>query len=245
MSRDCNTTELPSAAGLAIIAALPGEARCLARLRPRGRRRLACGAVLALSGIGAQRARMLAETLAEEGAQALLSFGTAGALAPWLDPGAIVLPSILRDGQGRSWPVCAPWRDVLAHQLAPRRRVDDGCLLERSEIVSDPDAKRRLHAETGAVACDMESAAIAAVAAERGLSFIALRAIVDDATMTLPPVALAAIDADGRLRPAAVMAALAGRPTSMHTQLRALKQLAVAFRAARISLAEAARVVAR
>lgn len=228
---------------LGIIAALPGEARALARLRPRGRARLPGGARLLLSGMGAERAAAAASKLADEGVSVLMSWGTAAALAPGVDPGALVLATRVLGADGRSWDTDDGWRSALAAALAPAHQVFEQRLVETPELVVDAAAKRALYERSGAIACDMESAAIATVAADRGLVFVSVRAIIDDASMALPPVARAAMDADGRLRPVALLAAMAGRPASMHVQLRALKNLAVAFRAARLTLADVAQVV--
>ncbi|MES1937643.1 phosphorylase [Salinisphaera hydrothermalis] len=228
---------------LGIVAALPGEVRALARLRPRGRARLPGGARLLLSGMGAERAGQAAATLADEGVTTLMSWGTAAALAPGVDPGALILASTVRGADDREWSTDPVWRTALATALAPMHQVFEQRLTETPGLVVDAAAKRALHEATEAIACDMESAAIAAVAAERGLGFVCVRAIIDDAAMVLPPVARAAMDADGRLRPAALMGALAGRPSSVHAQLRSLKNLAVAFRAARMTLADAALIV--
>lgn len=172
-----------------------------------------------------------------------MSWGTAAALAPAIDPGALVLASSVLGADGREWATHGGWRGALAQALAPTHQVFEQRLVETPGLVVDREAKHALYQRSGAVACDMESAAIAAVAAERGLAFVCARAIIDDASMVLPPVARAAMDADGRLRPGALMAAMAGRPATMHAQLRSLKNLAVAFRAARITLADVARVV--
>ncbi|WP_423821577.1 hypothetical protein V5738_14685 [Salinisphaera sp. SPP-AMP-43] len=243
MAKADHEASLPSMAGLGIIAALPGEARALARLRPRGQARLAGGGRLRLSGMGAERAAVAAEQLADEGATALMSWGTTAALAPGIDPGAIVLPAEIIAANGGRWIADRRWRESLAGRLAPRHAVHEGALIESLDVVSDAAAKRRLYDASGAIACDMESAAIATVAARRGLRFVALRAVIDDATMALPPVALAAMDADGHLQVRALLAAMTGRPPAVHAQLRSLKQLAVAFRAARASLGDAASVV--
>lgn len=233
----------PAGTGLGIIAALPGEARALARLRPRAQTHLADGSRLLLSGMGAERATLAATKLADEGATALISWGTAAALAPGVEPGALVLPATVVDAEAREWPADADWRDALAAALAPAHAVFEQRLVEAPGILTDAAAKHSLYRQSGAIASDMESAAIAAVAAARGLKFVAVRAIIDDVSMTLPPVARATMDLDGRLQPAALVVALAGRPSAVHAQLRALKNLAVAFRAARASLADAARAV--
>lgn len=240
---DDHLAAMPRGTGLGVVAALPGEARALARLRPLGQTRLRGGGQLRLSGIGAIRARQAAMALVDQGATALLSWGTSGALAPYLDPGAIILASSVVNADGRTRASDHAWREALACELATHHAVYEGAIAESRDIVADPMGKQRLYETSGAIACDMESAAIAEVAAEHGIRFMALRAIIDDANMTLPPVALAAMDADGHLRPGGLLSAIASEPRRLHAQLRSLKQLAVAFRAARNSLGDAARLI--
>lgn len=228
---------------LGIIAALPGEARALARLAPRGQARVAPHIQLRLAGMGHQRARQAAQALAEQGATTLISWGTAAALAPGLNAGDLVMPATVLGHEGQQWLTAEDWRMSLQQQLQRYRPVHDQPLLEAVEVISQPAEKRQWHAHSSAVACDMESAAIAAVAQERGLAFLVMRAIIDDATMVLPSVAREAMDADGYLQPRAMLRAMAGRPSTMRGQLRALKNVAVAFRAARTGLADAARVL--
>lgn len=228
---------------LGIIAALPGEVRALARLAPRGQSRVAPHIRLMLSGMGHQRASQAACALADQGATILISWGTAAALAPGLNAGDLVMPATVMGHEGQQWATAPELRKSLQKQLQQYRPVHDQPLLEAVEVISQPVEKSQWHARTAAVACDMESAAIAAVAQERGLSFLVMRAIIDDATMVLPSVAREAMDADGYLQPRAMMRAMAGRPSIMRGQLRALKNVAVAFRAARMGLADAARVL--
>lgn len=230
---------------LGIIAALPGEARMLARLRPRGRARLAGGAVLLLSGMGAENAGAAAEQLVSEGACALMSWGVAAGLVPGINPGALILPATVLGENGESYSADKARSEALVAFLGRARVIEQGFLAETPDVLSSPAVKRALHERTGAVACDMESAAIAAVAAKHRLPFIAARAVIDDVTMVMPPVARAAMNADGRLQPKALGKALAGRPSAVHAQLRSLKNLAVAYRAARMTLTEVARWVVR
>jgi adenosylhomocysteine nucleosidase len=77
----------------------------------------------------------------------------------------------------------------VAGGLDPRLRPGD---IVRDKIhstatpVVSPAQKARLHKETGAVAVDMESEAVAEVAREKGVRFLAVRAIVDPAERALP-----------------------------------------------------------
>lgn len=225
---------------LGIVAALPGEARSLTRLRAQGRAYLSGGARIALSGMGASRARTTARELVDHGAKALVSWGTAAAIDPLLNPGDLMLPAEVVASDGRRYATDQEWRGSLARGIAGRVRINYGALAESRVVITSAAAKQQLHQASGAIACDMESAAVAAVAADFGLPFIAVRAIVDDATMALPPAARAAVDEAGALRPFGLLRALVGHPSTLHAQLRSLKQLSVAFRAAQLTLAAAA-----
>lgn len=223
-----------------IVAALPGEARPLARLRAQGRAQLPNGAWVALSGMGPARAAATARALVAEGVDGLISWGSAAALVPVLAPGDLLLPRQVIAASGSIFDTDEAWRGGLVVKLAERVRIREGALAESPELLVDTAGKQRLQAASSAAAADMESAAIAAVAAEFGLPFIAIRAIVDDATMSVPLAARAAVDGDGALRPQRMLRALLRRPSTLHAQLRSLKQLSVAFRAAQISLGRTA-----
>jgi len=225
-----------------IVATLPAEARALARLRLRGRALLGSGGQVALSGLGAARAEATARMLVAEGANGLISWGSAAGLMPVLAPGDLLLPHQVRAANGDYYACDRDWLTTIAH-AGDGLRIRHGLLAEAPGALTDMAAKQRLQQTSGALAADMESAAVARVAADFDLPFIAIRAVADDATLILPPVIHAALDVDGRLRPVPMLRALAGRPRSVHAQLRALKQLAVAFRAAQDTLAQVASVL--
>ena len=62
-------------------------------------------------------------------------------------------------------------------------------VLATSQDVSDAAEKRELLTKYGADVVDMEGAAVAQVARERGLQFAAIKAISDDAGFVMPPLA--------------------------------------------------------
>jgi len=223
-----------------VVVALPGEARSLARLRSLGDAPLAGGGHVMLAGLGAQRAAAAAERLVARGADGLVSWGTAAAIVPGMAPGDLVLARTVRSVDGQLFEVDAVWRQRMADVLVGRVVLADGLLTESHEMLVDVEAKQRVQRATQASVCDMESAAIARVAARHGLPFLVVRAIVDDATMVLPPAARAAVSETGALQPISLARSLMGRPASLHAQLRSLKHLGVAFRAARTSLGQAA-----
>lgn len=223
-----------------VVVALPGEARPLARLRSLGEADLVGGGRLILAGMGAARAAATARRLAAGGVDGLVSWGTAAGLAPGLSPGDLVLAQTVCSQAGDAFQSDPVWREGLRNRLAGRLVIHDGPLAESRGLLVDRQAKQRVFEASGAVACDMESAAIAAVAAEYGLPLLVVRVIVDDATMVLPPAARAAVSETGALQPLSLARSLIGRPASMHMQLRSLKQLGVAFRAARMTLGQVA-----
>lgn len=221
--------------GPGIVAGLPGEVRGLARLRKRGQATLDGGIRLVLSGRGAANAQASAQALVVAGADGLISWGTTAALSHALAPGDLLLAGAVRGHDGYHYR-CDPHWLARIERLSTAARIRHGLIVECRAPLRDRSAKRVLHVQTEAVATDQESAAVARVAHANGLPFVAVRAVADDAGMVLSPVARATLDTDGGLRPGAMLKALAGRPSHVHAQLRSLKQLAVALRAAQRTL---------
>lgn len=207
---------------LGIVTGLTAEARIAA---PLGR--------VAAGGGTPQGARAAAERLVADGAGALLSFGLCGGLRPGLGAGAMVIaegvvsldPSPCGSGLGEGWGT-DPSLNALIGGCTAR------ALLAAERIAVTAAEKSALFSATGAEAVDLESGAVAAVAARHGLPFAVLRAVCDPAAFSLPPVALLALDAGGAIRPGRVAASLLARPG----QLPALIALARAAAKARAAL---------
>ena len=211
-----------------VVCALASEAR---HVRPSDTVRVA------LSGMGGAAATQSARSLVEAGAQALVSFGMAGGLDPALAPGTLFLPSDVVSADGAA--VIATdrlWREQLGARVV--QPVVGGRLLTTLKAVGTQADKARLFRQTGALAVDMESLAIAEVAHSRGLPFIAIRVIVDGASDTLPRAVTAAADSEGQLQIGRLLGALARQPG----ELPALIRLGQRYRAANRSLAAVARV---
>lgn len=191
-----------------IVTGLVAEARLFGRLADRPRDD---APLIACAGPG--RGRQGAEALMARGAEALVSFGLAGGLDPWLKPGDLVCPERISSQGEEAFQTDDLWRErILAEARMSGVEAADGALFGSDHPVSDPDAKHRLAHETDAIAVDMESHGVAAVAADRNVPFIALRAIADSAERPLPAAALEAVDAEGRVRHTSVMLALCRRP---------------------------------
>ena len=227
---------VPAPDRIAYIAALPGEARALARLPALGRTRRADGSRVVLGGMGPARAEAAARAAIADGAEALVSWGVAAALAPGLAAGDLLLADQLYGADGTSLAIDRAWRAAVIERLPMGLAAPAVTLTEAWDVVADPASKHALHVATGADALDMESAAIARVAGAHGAAFLAIRVVLDDANTGLPAAARVAMDDAGHLQPVALARSLIGAPMALHHQLRGLKQLAVAYRFARITL---------
>ncbi len=215
---------------LGVVTGLEAEARWIRR----GRTMAGASILIAVAGASADRAAAAAARLVREGAAALMSFGLAGGLDPALAPGTLVVADAVVAPQGHRLPTDGEWaRRVLA--AAPAGAVP-GAIIGSHQPVADTAAKAALARTSGAVAVDMESHAVAAVAAGAGMPFLALRAIADPAQRGLPPAALAALGPRGTIQPGPLLAALLRRPGDLTVLLR----LGGDARRARRTLARAA-----
>lgn len=150
----------------------------------------------------------------------ILSCGIAGALAPSLRPGDVVIDGnvLLVERLGQALPH--------AHR---------GGIVGSDAIAASAAEKRILHERTGAIAIDMESHVAARVAVRKGVPFAALRVISDCADDDLPPAALVGMRPDGGMALGAVLASLARNPRQLPALIRTGRQADQAFR----SLAQA------
>ena len=149
-------------------------------------------------------AEAAAERLVARDVEGLVSFGLAGGLDPTLRAGALVVPAmVLEAGRGFA---TDPGLSARFGGVMPLRA------LAGSDVLADPAAKRTAWQASGASIVDLESGAVAQVAARHGLPFAVVRAVCDPAGRTLSPLALAALDAQGRIGAGRVLASLLRHP---------------------------------
>jgi adenosylhomocysteine nucleosidase len=229
-----------------VVAALEFEAQSLGTRRHRadGLGSLRDGSLLRVSGVGGDNAARAARELVAAGAGALLSWGVAGGLDPALSCGAVLLPAeVLRPASAdkllppQRYATCRMWRERVAAALQLHAPAA-GALLTSALPVAAADLKVRLFRDTGAVAVDMESAAVAQVAAEHELPFITLRVVLDTASVSLPGSVMRTLEPGNAGRSGLWRAvALLGAPADWGALLR----LAAAYRLARRALLDCAR----
>lgn len=219
---------------IGIVSALPAEARALGPSAPHGAelRRLDEGALLSVSGMGRAAAAAAARRLVLAGGSALVSFGMAGGLDPTLICGTVLLPEEVAAGDGavsEILPTYRDWRQRLRASMPGSCLVCGGRLLTSGQPIARPPAKADAWRHTGAVAVDMESAAVAQVAAQAGLPFIALRVIVDTAADELPAAVIAA-STGGGLRVGRLLAGLLRAPADVGPLIRLSARYRIATR---------------
>ena len=214
---------------IGLVAALPLEVECLAgRLEPGASATISGNGRLRLCGLGSHNARRAAIELADGGVTALLSWGSAGGLDPRLTPGTLLLPEYVLTAGGQRFEATAAWRAKLHKLLSRQFEIQTGALVQSVHPLTTAQQKRALFAHTDAVAVDTESAAIAEVAASRGLAFVVVRAVLDPAMRGLPQSAVAAVDSSGRLLVKDLVLGLMRRPGDLPGVLRLWSDLRLA-----------------
>ncbi|MBS3964702.1 MAG: phosphorylase [Methylomonas sp.] len=225
-----------------IITALPQELATLTRLKPdRG----ACveqgkGLLLAWSGMGPAYAEITARHMVAQGVRRLVSWGCAAALSPQLKPGDLVIASRVGAEQSR-FDTDRDWTAAVLNLLSGELKALSGAIACSDRIVANNVEKQAIFSRSQALALDMESAAIAAVASEQQLPFLAVRAIADPADMTLPDAVARSLKADGTVDLLKVMTQVAWHPG----QIPALIRLGLHFGRAQTALKQAARHLER
>lgn len=218
-----------------IVVALASEARTLIshaafdRLTP-----LADGAVLRLSGMGLMAAQRAAQELVDAGAKALAVFGVSGALDSSISSGTLICPEYVLDENGGRYATDASWRASLQQSLPTTLRASGSLLSVRNPLLTVTE-KADAHRRFGALAVDMESAAVADVAQRHSLPFISLRAIVDEAGDTVPTALNNAVDAWGRPRAFGLITALCRHPSVLGDLPRLYSRMQRATHALRVA----------
>lgn len=177
------------------------------------------GVVRLVTGVGRQRVTgRLAEAIERHRPGSILLAGVCGALSPARRCGQVLTVGHALHGDER----------------LPLAEGDAVCLTVDQPAL-EPDARRRLHAASGADIVDMETFHVADVAAGRGLPLVAIRAVSDAVEDVVPAEALQWISDDG-----APDLAAAARWAMLHPwRVGQLRRLQRQFQTATAALADA------
>jgi adenosylhomocysteine nucleosidase len=183
-------------------------------------------------GIGHKRATETAHRAFDliPGAELVIGTGVVGALSGGLKPGDLVLcdRTIMIHGDGRVGEQVA---NVSAEHLRAIGRslanagiaYSTGAILTSHRVLATGAEKRRAKESTGAIAVDMETAAIAAEATARALPFVAIRAVLDEVDDEIFGAEMA--DENGRVKPLAATSFLLRNPATMLKLPRMIRNL--------------------
>jgi hopanoid-associated phosphorylase len=194
---------MPGSGGVIAVTSLSLEAR------------IALGpGVSVVCGQGSQLVGALERAL-RQGASGIISFGIAGGLANDLRAGDWVIGSGVQNGEAR-FPTDQRWAHRLLAALPGAVHAE---IAGTWEPIADSREKRRLHAQTGVVAVDMESFIAARLAAANRIPFAICRVILDDAQRDLPHAAVVGLRPDGAPDLRAISRSLARRPSQLPAML--------------------------
>jgi adenosylhomocysteine nucleosidase len=187
------------------------------------------------SGPGTAASTAAAADAVATGALALVSWGVAGGLAATLPTGTVIVSARCQNAAGTAVAGDEHWALRVAALLGKTLAVETGPLLCVEHVLHSPAAKAATQKQTDALAVDMETFAIGAVAAAHDLPWIAVRVVADSAADTLPKGVESCVNAAGNTRVVGVLGLLL-KPD----QWSALARTARCFGRARCSLAASA-----
>jgi adenosylhomocysteine nucleosidase len=169
--------------------------------------------VLARTGEGRRSAEAGIRTLIEhEGVERVAIIGFSGGLSPGLRPGTLLVATqIVEHGAPAPGPD-RDWSERLEQQVGVRAAT----IVTVDRILCTPQSKMETWtglSQDRPAAADLETAAMAAVAAARGVPFVVIRAISDPAEEALPIDFNDCLDPSGRISRARVVARAALHPS--------------------------------
>jgi adenosylhomocysteine nucleosidase len=187
------------------------------------------GGALDLVCVGTRAAYLDARGAGVESASLVISAGVCGGLSPDLIEGDLVVPEAVVRATRRHATVALP----------ELRRA--GTLLTVDEIVATPEQKARLWVETGALACDMESAPILEWALARGVRAAVVRGVSDRASRGVSADLAAVVEPDGRVRTTRAVRVVLSRPRAISEAMMLMSGTNAALKAVAAALGRIAR----
>ncbi len=191
--------------------------------------------IVAFSGVGPENAAKASQLLIDKGAKRLISWGCAAALKTDLKPGELVIPQTLQKENQEKISITSPWLSSVLELLSPLNPHSD-LLVESSLIVAQSSAKKTIHQQTGAIALDMESIAIAKIAKQHNHPVLVIRCIADPVAMDLPNAVSYALNEQGDVVLTKLLYFLLSHPFQLLDELPRLIKLGLHFNAAKNKL---------
>ncbi|HVM95958.1 MAG TPA: hypothetical protein VMT89_06190 [Candidatus Acidoferrales bacterium] len=183
------------------------------------------------TGIGIDQAAAAAQALTQSGQFSLfLSTGCAGALAPDLQPGDLVIADAIV-GEAPSGAVqtdAEHSRRLRGIAAAAALRSCAGSILCSRTMLATSSTKRAAATQHGSLAVEMEGGALASAAAASQIPFAAVRAVLDTAETELRHAGKFMNPQTGGVKPVALAAYLAKHPGAIGDLLELQKMMRAA-----------------
>jgi adenosylhomocysteine nucleosidase len=176
--------------------------------------------LITYSGAGDNNARAAANLLLSSGSTQLISWGCACALSPQLKSGDLVLATAILSLDNPPITINNAWHNTVNNLLADKLVVHHGELLSSKVLINTCSEKQHLFENTKAIALDMESYAIAEVAQNNNLPFLAIRVIADTAIMDLPKAVSYSLNSDGEVQLLKLLSYLLKRPSEIEQLIK-------------------------
>ena len=208
---------------LGVVTGLRKEARCTAKFPVSMRPEIRC------AGANADCARNAARDLLAVGCDALLSLGIAGGLDPLLRPGTTIIADVVIAQTGQKFSTTDQWRERLLHALQGLPDVRSATVAGSDWPIATERERLALHEASGASVVDMESHAVAEVASDAEIPFMALRVVADTFTDVVPAWANGCVSDDGSIKPLALATGLIAHPQDIAALIRLAPTSRVAF----------------
>jgi adenosylhomocysteine nucleosidase len=155
----------------------------------------------------------------------VISAGFSGSLSEKLSLYDVVHADSLVEGRADNGANVIEGAEWSPRNVTPSMPADEKARLHVGRLVTMPHMvrtvaeKKRLGEVSGALAVDMESAAVERICRERKVPFVGIRVISDDLSKDLPREVLSVVGATGSLRLGAAIGAMFKRPTSVMDML--------------------------
>lgn len=224
-----------------IIVATPQELKslCSKKINPGLPHFLRDDLVIILSGVGAKAAEKAALQLVDMKVSRIISWGAAGGIKASVVTGTLVIPEFVIDQENNIYCSDHNFNKQLMTKLPAGLLITTDPLFGESTLLNSQHEKESIHQITKAVAVDMESGAIARVAAENKLDFNVIRSISDDVYTKVPQSITRAIDPNGQIHSFSLLSNLLFSPQDWISII----QLAKGFWKAKKSLKLIAKVI--
>jgi hypothetical protein len=109
----------------------------------------------------------------------------------------LLLPDFIKDKNGIEYTTDLSFKKKILALIPGELSYENGLLCEATNILKGVEEKEKFGKKYNAISCDMESAAIAKLADQNGISFNAIRFVSDDYSTPIPKSVYSSINEDG------------------------------------------------